>query len=101
MKEFLFYDLFEHLLFFFEAFYPYIAPPSLQYKYKARIFQTNCFSSEKNSSTISILRQINNNLINWAFQMDDPDQQIFNQSGMIIDDLNTDTNGMNTSGGVY
>ena len=59
MIEFLFYDLFEHLLFFFEAFYPYIAPPSLQYKYKARIFQTNCFSSEKNSSTISILKQIN------------------------------------------
>ena len=33
--------------------------------------------------------------------MDDPDQQILNQSGIIIDDLNTDTNGMNTSGGVY
>ena len=33
--------------------------------------------------------------------MDDPDQQIFNQSGIIIDDLNTDTNGMNTSGGIY
>ena len=34
--------------------------------------------------------------------MDDPtDQQIFNESGMIIDDLNTDTNGMNTSGGIY
>ena len=33
--------------------------------------------------------------------MDDPDQQIFNQSGMIIDDLNLDTNDLNTSGGVY
>ena len=33
--------------------------------------------------------------------MDDPDQQIFNQSGMIIDDLNHDTNGFNTGDGVY
>ena len=36
--------------------------------------------------------------------MDDPtnlDQQIFNQSMMIVDDLNHDTNGFNTGDGVY
>ena len=37
MIEILFYDLFEHLLFFFEAFYPYIAPPSLLYKYDVKL----------------------------------------------------------------
>ena len=60
MIEFLFYDLFEHLLFFFEAFlsltdFEEVLRPHEYCINKARIFQTNCFSSEKLSSTISIL----------------------------------------------
>ena len=65
------------------------------------------FLREKNSSTISIFKQVDNNLVIWAFQMDNPtdhfihDQEIIEQSMLFIDDLNHNTDGLNTSGGIY